>query len=485
MDGVRRGGLRSRDIVESLLDRIRTVDPTLGAFLRVFPEEARAGADRVDACVADGGDPGPLAGMPVAVKDNICVALGPTTCGSRILETFIPPRDATVVTRLTGAGAVILGKTNLDEFGMGSSTENSAFGPTRNPWDRSRTPGGSSGGTAAAVAARLAPAGLGSDTGGSIRQPAAFCDLVGLKPTWGRVPRTGLAAFGSSLDQVGPLTRTVTDAALLFSVIAGRDPLDATSSAAPVPDTAAAAAAGAAGLRVGLPEEYLGEGIDPAIRAVVEAAAETLARSGARTGRASLPHTRFAVPAYYIVAPCEASSNLSRYDGVRFGRRAKDASDLRSLYAETRSLGLGAEPIRRILLGTFCLSAGWREAFYDKAQRVRTLIRRDFEAVFRDHDVLLCPVTPVPPFRLGERISDPLAMYLTDALTVACSLAGIPGMSVPAGFITVDGRRLPVGVQILAPAFREDLLFRAAGALERELGFATELPGDLPPGDPA
>ena len=453
----------SLELVRGCLKRISELDDGLRAFLRVNP-----GAER-DAEQADrrerAGSVGPLNGIPVAVKDNLATAGLETTCASRSLEGFVPPRDATVVRRLKEAGAVLVGKTNLDEFSMGSSTESSAFGPTRNPWDSERVPGGSSGGSAAAVAAGLVPVALGSDTGGSIRQPAAFCGIVGIKPTYGRVSRSGLVAFASSLDQVGVLARTVSDAARGLSAIAGPDEADATSVDRPVDDFAAACAGDVAGLRVGLPVEQLAEGLDPEIEQAVRAAAAALEAAGARVREVSLPHARFAVPAYYVVATAEASSNLSRYDGVRFGLRSSAGSDLTSMYARSRAAGFGAEVKRRIMLGTYALSAGYHERFYGRAGAARGRIRRDHDELFESGiDLLLGPTTPTTAFRLGEKLDDPLQMYLSDVYTVTANLAGLPAIALPAG-LSREG--LPLSVQLTAPPFRETTLFRAGSALEK------------------
>jgi aspartyl-tRNA(Asn)/glutamyl-tRNA(Gln) amidotransferase subunit A len=453
----------AEEVARAHLDRIAARDGSLGAYLHVTPERALAQARRVDAALAAGGAPPPLAGVPVAVKDILDIAGVPTTCGSRILEGYRPPFTATVVERLEAAGAVVLGKTNMDEFAMGSSTENSAYRPTRNPWDRTRVPGGSSGGSAAAVAAGLACMALGTDTGGSIRQPAALCGVVGLKPTYGRVSRYGVVAFASSLDQVGPLARTVEDAARFASVISGHDPLDATSATVPVPDFPDALRGGAAGLRVGVPWSFLAEGVDADVLAAFRRALADLQATGARTIDVSLPHLPHAIATYYIVATAEASSNLARYDGVRYGLRAPGARDLRTLYGETRDRGLGREVKRRIILGTFVLSTGYYDAYYLRAQKVRTLIRRDFEAAFAHCDVIALPTTPTPAFRFGDKTADPLQMYLADVFTVPANLAGLPGLSLPAGLV----RGLPVGFQLLGRPFDESTLLRAGHAYQQ------------------
>jgi len=463
---IRNGDLSALEVLRDHLDRLEALDRPIHALLRVNPraeEEARDQDREIRA-----GRAGPLAGLPLALKDNLLTEGLETTCASRILANFVPTRDATAVARLRAAGAVVLCKTNLDEFAMGSSTENSAFGPTRNPWDLERVPGGSSGGSAAAVAAGIAPVALGSDTGGSVRQPAAFCGVVGLKPTYGRVSRYGLVAFGSSLDQIGPITRSVADAARVLSSMAGTDPADSTSSSAPVDDYVGALEGGVRGLRVGLPNEYFGNGIAPEIAAAVRGAAARLEGEGARVEEVSLPHTRYAIPTYYLVATAEASSNLARYDGVRYGIRVDAAGRLGEMYRATRGAGFGDEVKRRILLGTFALSAGYHDAFYGKAQRVRALLRRDFAHVFeRGVDLLLCPTTPTTAFRLGEKIADPLAMYLSDVCTATLNLAGLPAISVP---LHLSSSGLPIAAQIAAPDFSEALLFRTGAVLERLFG---------------
>ena len=464
------GEFSAVEALRAFLARIDALDGGLRCYLRLNPaaEDEAAAVDR-------GLRRGPLAGVPIAIKDNLCTAGLETSCASKVLAGFRPRRDATAVARLRGAGAVVLGKTNLDEFAMGSSTENSAHGPTRNPWDRTRVPGGSSGGSAAAVAAGLAPVALGSDTGGSVRQPAAFCGITGLKPTYGRVSRSGLVAFGSSLDQVGPLARSVEDAARILEVVAGTDPADATSSDVPAGGYVEACARGAAGLRIGLAASLLGDGVDPGCAAGVRAAARALAKAGASVEEVELPHAAWAIPVYYLVATSEASSNLARYDGVRFGARAGDGDDLRAMFRATRGAGFGAEVKRRILLGTFALSAGYHDAYYGRAMRARTLLRRDFESAYAAGiDAILLPTTPTPAFPLGEKVDDPLAMYLSDVFTATINLAGLPAISVPAG----DSQGLPVGAQLVARAFDEGTLFRAAAAIE------AALPPAFPP-DPA
>ena len=460
---VRSADRRAVDVLDDHLAAIEAGDSEIHAFNLVTAAEARRVAEAVDRRVAAGEDPGPLAGLPVALKDNLCTAGIPTTCSSRILEGWRPPYDATVVERLADAGAVVVGKTNLDEFAMGSSTENSAFGPTRNPHDTTRVPGGSSGGSAAAVAARFAPLALGSDTGGSIRQPAALCGVVGMKPTYGAVSRYGLVAFASSLDQIGPLARTVADAAALYQVIAGPDPRDATSIPQPTPDVSAALADGVAGLRVGVVTELCeAEGMQPDVVARVRQAVAALEQAGAKVDDVSVPAAVYGLSAYYLIAPAEASSNLARYDGVRYGLRV-DAPTTGEMYDITRTAGFGAEVERRIMLGTYALSAGYYDAFYGKAQRVRTLIIRDLAAAYERFDVLVSPTTPSTAFPLGAKTADPLTMYLNDVCTIPSNLSGQPAISVPFG-AGDDG--LPVGVQVMAPALDEVTLFRVAAALE-------------------
>ena len=458
---VRSGQRTAVEVTREALQRIAETDARYGAFLRVDAEGALAEAAKVDTSTTRG----PLCGVPVALKDNITTAGLETTAGSRILQGFVPPTDATVTRRLRQAGAIIIGKTNLDEFAMGSSTEASAFQVTRNPYDVTRVPGGSSGGSAVAVAAGQVAGALGSDTGGSIRQPAALCNVVGLKPTWGRVSRSGVIAYASSLDQVGPLGRTVRDAAVLLQAIAGRDALDATSAEVEVPDYAAQLEAGVKGLRVGLPREYFVEGTDPEVSSAIREAARTLEAAGATVHELSLPHTRHALAAYYVIATAEASSNLARYDGVRFGHRASQVKDLRELYERSREEGFGAEVKRRIMLGTFALSAGYHDAYYVKAQKVRTLIRRDFEQAFASVDVVLSAASPTCAWKLGEKLDDPLSMYLMDVLTLPCNLAGLPGLSVP---VARSSAGLPIGAQLLGRPFDEATLLRTARALERE-----------------
>ena len=444
-------------------ERIATVDPQINSYLALSRERALAQAERVDTAAKAGESLGPLAGVPIGVKDVLVMRGAPATAGSRILKDYHPPYDATVVTKLEAAGAVLLGKLNCDEFAMGSSNENSAYGPVHNPRALDRVPGGSSGGSAASVAAGLCVASLGTDTGGSIRQPAAFCGVVGVLPTYGRVSRYGLIAFASSLDRVGPFTRSVADAATMLEVLAGPDKMDATASTQPVANYSAEAAKPVAGLRIGVPEEYFGEGLDPEIRGAIEKVLDDLRAAGCSIHKVSLPHTRYAVPTYYVIATAEASSNLSRFDGVRYGLRAEDASTLAAMFRKSRDEGFGAEVKRRILLGTYALSAGYYDAYYRKAQQVRTLLTRDFLNAFAQVDAIVCPVTPTPAFKLGEKTDDPIQMYLEDIYSVAASLAGICGMSVPCG-TTQAG--LPIGVQILGKHFDEGTMLRVGTAVE-------------------
>jgi aspartyl-tRNA(Asn)/glutamyl-tRNA(Gln) amidotransferase subunit A len=479
--GVRERRWRSRDLVEGYLDRIARMDGKLGSFLRVDAAGARAAADAVDARIAAGQDAGALAGVPVALKDIFCTRGVETTAGSKILAGFVPPYDSTAGARLQAAGAINLGKLNMDEFAMGSSNENSAFKPVRNPWALDRVPGGSSGGSAAAVAASLCAGTLGTDTGGSIRQPAAMCGVAGIKPTYGRVSRHGVIAFASSLDHPGPFGRTVGDVAALLQVIAGHDPMDATSIPAPPGRYLQAVAAGAAagglsGLRVGVPAEYFQAGMDAEIEAAVRAAIETLARAGAKLVPVSLPHTRYAVSVYYLVCTAEASSNLARYDGVKYGHRSKQAGTLDELYSGTRGEGFGAEPKRRIILGTYVLRAGYYEAYYGKALRVRRKIAEDFARAFTECDVLATPTSPVPAFKLGERMEDPLQMYLADIYTVAPALAGVPAMSQSCGFTKAG---LPIGLQLIGPALGEETVFRVGGAYEAATDWHSRLPEEV------
>ena len=468
----RRGAATPSAAARAYLDRIAAVDPSVRAYITVTPERALAAAAAADARWRAGRPLSPIDGVPIAVKDLLCTKGVRTTCGSRILEHFVPPYDATVIERLEAAGTVLLGKTNMDEFAMGSSTEHSAFFATRNPWDLARVPGGSSGGSGAAVAADLAAAALGSDTGGSIRQPAAFTGTVGLKPTYGRVSRYGLVAFASSLDQIGPFAKDVIDAALVLGVIAGRDPLDSTSADVPAPDFVAELGRPIEGLRLGVPREYFVEGMDPEVEASVREAIEVLKRLGGRAEPISLPTTDYALAAYYLIAPAEASSNLARYDGVKYGSRAAGARDVIDMSSKTRAQGFGPEVKRRIMLGTYALSAGYYEAYYGKAQKVRTLVRRDFDAAFARVDVIVAPTTPNLPFKHGEK-EDPLAMYLNDVLTIPVNLAGLPGVSVRCGFSLAG---LPIGLQFIGRPFDEATLLRAAHAYEQATGWQTRRP---------
>ncbi|MHC4947191.1 MAG: Asp-tRNA(Asn)/Glu-tRNA(Gln) amidotransferase subunit GatA [Planctomycetota bacterium] len=471
------GETRAVDVVDHHLDRIGEHDGRLHCFREVFPDAARAAAEAIDRRVAAGEPVGPLAGVPVAVKDNIATRTGRTSCGSRLLADYRSPFAATVVERLLAADAVVIGKTNCDEFGMGSTTEHCAFGPTRNPWAPDRVPGGSSGGSAAAVAADLCPAALGSDTGGSIRQPAAMCGVVGLKPSYGRVSRFGLVAFGSSLDQVGPLTRTVTDAALLTAVIAGPDRRDSTCADRDVPDYARGLDEPLDDLRLGVPRQYLAADNDPAVNRAVEAAIEVCRGLGATIVEIDLPLTDHGLSVYYVIAPAEASSNLARYDGIRYGRRADVAPGeaLADVYARSRAEGFGPEVRRRIMLGTYVLSAGYYDAYYERALRVRRLIRREYDDAFARCDALLGPTAPTPAFGLGEK-TDPLSMYLGDVYTVNTSIAGVCGLSLPCGFADTGDGPLPVGLQLQCPAFEESRLLRIARGFERATDFASRPP---------
>jgi aspartyl-tRNA(Asn)/glutamyl-tRNA(Gln) amidotransferase subunit A len=460
---LRAGEVSSLELTRAFLKRTEQVDEAVRAYLTLFPEQALADAEKADERRQQEGDAGlALLGIPVAVKDVICVTGGPTTCGSRILEGFRSPYDATVVRKLRAAGTVLMGKTNTDEFAMGSSTENSGYFTTRNPWDLDRVPGGSSGGSAAAVASGMVPLALGSDTGGSVRQPASLCGVVGLKPSYGRVSRYGLVAYASSLDQIGTLARDVTDAALLLSAIAGHDPCDSTSVLLDVPDYASLSA-DLSGVRVGIASEYMSDGAQPAVLDAVWTAIDQLRELGAEMCEISLPHTDYALPAYYLIAPAECSANLSRFDGVRYGLSVADAPDIWETYRETRERGFGAEVKRRIMLGTFALSAGYYDAFYLKAQKVRTLIKQDFDEAFEQVDVIVGPTSPTTAFKIGERVDDPLQMYLSDVYTLSCNLAGICGLSLPCGF--ADG--LPIGLQVQGPAFKEESILRVAYAYEQ------------------
>ena len=466
---LRKRAVTAREIAEAHLKRINERDPQVKAFLRLSPERALEQAAAIDRMVEKKQPLPPLAGVPMAIKDVIATREVPTTAGSRILENYRPPYDATAVARLEQAGAVILGKTNCDEFAMGSSTENSSYFPTRNPHDLERVPGGSSGGSVAAVADALALASLGSDTGGSIRQPASFCGVVGVMGTYGRVSRYGLIAFASSLDHVGPFARTVRDAAAVLQVVAGRDSNDSTSADVPVPDYAVELEKPVKGMKVGVPKEYFGAGLDAEVRAQVEKGIERLRELGCELREVSLPHTDYAIACYYIIAPAEASSNLARYDGVRYAFRAPGADSLEAMYHTTRGAGFGAEVKRRIMLGTYVLSAGYYEAYYLKAQKVRTLLYQDFVRAFEQVDALVTPTTPTPAFKLGEKTDDPLQMYLADIYTVTGSLAGVPGISVPCGKSKAG---LPIGLQLFGKHFDEARLLRLAHAFEQSGGFS-------------
>ena len=468
-DALARREVSCVEATRAFLDRIDRLNPTLNALHEVYHQRAMDRAATIDR--GDGPEAkGPLAGVPIVIKDVLCTDYGTTTCGSRMLEDFHSPYTATAVGRLEAAGAVVLGKSNMDEFAMGSSSETCAWGPVLNPWDTARVPGGSSGGAASAMAADLGAASIGSDTGGSVRQPGALCGVVGLKPTYGRISRWGLIAFASSLDQIGPLTRTVGDAALLLHVMAGRDPLDATSADAPPgedllevdapPDTRGP-------LRIGLAKQYLSDANHPAAQRAVDEAVAIYEEAGAEIIEVDLPHTKYGIPTYYIVATAEASSNLARYDGVHYGHRSEHADDLIDLYARSRAEGFGDEVKRRIMLGTYALSSGYYDAYYRRALKVRRLIKRDFDEAFTECDAILCPTTTGPAFRLGEKSDDLLAMYLNDVYTVNCNLAGIAGISLPGGFAQENGKRLPVGVQLLGPAFGEATLLRIARMYER------------------
>ncbi len=464
--------LSSLELTRSVLERLQEQEEGVRAFITVTESIALEQARRADERIA-AGEMTPLTGVPVAIKDNMCTRGVRTTCGSRMLENFVPPYDAAVLERLGAAGLVMVGKTNMDEFAMGSSTENSALFTTNNPWDLSRVPGGSSGGSAAAVAARQAIYALGSDTGGSIRQPAGFCSVVGLKPTYGRVSRFGLVAFASSLDQIGPLTRDVTDCALAMNAIAGHDPRDSTSVPVPVPDYTGALTRDLKGLRLGVPREYFVEGMEGGVREVVERAVGELEKLGAEVDwEVSLPHTRYGLAAYYIIAPSEASANLARYDGVKYGFSVSEAEDMWDGLEKTRKEGFGAEVKRRIMLGTYALSAGYYDAYYLKAQKVRTLIREEFRHAFERFDALITPTSPTVPFRIGEKVDDPLQMYLSDVCTLPVNLAGIPALTVPAGY----SEGLPVGMQIMGRPFSEETLLRVGFAYEQAVGWREQTP---------
>jgi aspartyl-tRNA(Asn)/glutamyl-tRNA(Gln) amidotransferase subunit A len=473
-DMLKKGETTSEAITESVLGRIKAVDGKVKAYITVTEEVARARAREADKRIKAGDTSSPLLGIPIAVKDNMCTDGIRTTCASKILDNFVPPYDATVVRNLTRAGYVLCGKPNMDEFAMGSSTENSGFFITKNPWDLERIPGGSSGGSAAAVAAGECIGSLGSDTGGSIRQPASCCGVVGLKPTYGRVSRFGLVAFASSLDQIGPITKDVSDAALLLNVISGHDAKDSTSANVPAPDFTKALRKDVKGMKIGLPKEYFIEGMDREVEKAVREAVKTLEGLGAKVVEVSLPHTDFAVATYYILATSEASSNLARYDGVKYGFRVGAPKDLLDMYMKTRDQGFGPEVKRRIMLGTYALSAGYYDAYYKKGQQVRTLIKRDFDDAFKNVDVIATPTAPTAAFKIGEKSSDPLQMYLSDIFTISVNLAGIPGISIPCGFTSGN---LPIGLQLLGKHFDEDSVLHAAFAYERATEWHKRRPG--------
>jgi aspartyl-tRNA(Asn)/glutamyl-tRNA(Gln) amidotransferase subunit A len=473
LDKLARREISAAELTRAHLERIEAVEGRVRSFVTVTDQEAMRDAEQIDRMRSEGEALGPLAGIPLALKDVLCTKGVRTTCSSRMLEHFVPPYDATVVSRLRQAGAIAVGKTNMDEFAMGSSTENSAFFPTRNPWDLDRVPGGSSGGSAASVAVGEAMGSLGSDTGGSVRQPGALTNTVALKPTYGRVSRFGLIAFASSLDQIGPFARSARDAAHLMNVIAGYDRLDSTSVNRPTPDYLAALTGDVKGLRIGVPKEYFVEGVEPGVKQAVDEAIKTFEGLGAEIGEVSLPHTRYGVAAYYIIAPAECSANLARYDGVKYGFSVRDGvQDLVQTTATTRAKGFGAEVKRRIMLGTYALSAGYYDAYYLKAEKVRTLIKRDFDKAFEQFDVLLGPTSPTVAFKLNEKLSDPYAMYLNDVFTIPVNLAGNCAISIPGGFS--DG--LPVGLQLIGPSFGEETLLRASDAFEKATDFHTRWP---------
>jgi aspartyl-tRNA(Asn)/glutamyl-tRNA(Gln) amidotransferase subunit A len=468
------GEVSAKEIARAYFLRIGQVEPKVKAYVTMQKEQAMSQAAAIDDSLKGWRKTQPMMAMPLAIKDNLCTEGVTTTCSSRMLQNFVPPYDATVIAKLRAQGYLLLGKTNLDEFAMGSSTENSAFGPSRNPWNLQCVPGGSSGGSAAAVAADECVAALGSDTGGSIRQPAAFCGVVGLKPTYGRVSRYGLIAFASSLDQIGPITKDVADAALLLGLIAGHDPMDSTSADVPVPDyTKALKKKDLKKLKVGIPAEFFAEGLDPEVEQAVRAAIEELKSLGGEIKEIQLPRTDAAVAVYYVIATAEASSNLARFDGVKFGLRSKDTKDLLELYTKTRQEGFGPEVKRRIMLGTYALSSGYYDAYYGKAQAVRTLIRQDFDAAFKEVDLIVTPVTPTPAFKLGEKNEDPLQMYLSDIFTISVNLAGLPAIALPCGYSNAG---LPIGMQLIGRAFQEDTLLRAAHAYEQATQWRTKRP---------
>jgi len=461
---VRKKKITAYEVTQDIFNRIDKVDNFIKAFLVINQEEALKQAKEIDEKVKNGEVLPLLAGLPVAIKDIIATRGTETTCGSKILKGFVPPYDATVISRLRSAGAIIIGKTNMDEFAMGSSTENSAFGPTHNPWDLKRVPGGSSGGSAAAVAADETFVALGTDTGGSVRQPASFCGMVGLKPTYGRVSRYGLIAYASSLDQIGPITKDVTDSALIMKAISGHDNMDSTSVNLKVPDYLISCQEGIGDLKIGVPKEYFIEGIDPEVKDALDKALKVFEKLGAKIEETTLPHTEYSLPTYYLIATAEASSNLARYDGVQYGYRAEDYDDLTLMYQKTRSEGFGSEVKRRIMLGTYALSSGYYDAYYLKAQKVRTLIKEDFDKAFSKYDILITPTSPTPAFKLNEKVSDPLTMYLSDIYTIPVNLAGIPAISLNCGY---SKSNLPIGLQIIGKHFSEEILIRAAFNFEQ------------------
>ncbi len=472
-DLIKKGEVSSVELTQSVLSRIEKIDGRLNSYITILGDESLRSAEEVDKELASGSYRGPLHGIPISIKDIFVVTGVRTTCGSKILESFVPPYDSTVTRKLKDAGAIILGKSNMDEFAMGSSTETSYFGPTMNPWDLERVPGGSSGGSASAVAASLCYASVGTDTGGSIRQPAALCGVVGMKPTYGRVSRFGMIAFASSLDQGGPITKSVEDAAIMLRLISGSDRKDSTSVDISVPDYAKCLKDEIRGIRIGVPKEYFVEGIDTDVDRAVRDAIALVEDLGGDVQEISLPHTEYAVSAYYIIAPSEASSNLARYDGVRYGFRTPTAKNVIDMYRETRAAGFGDEVKRRIMIGTYGLSAGYYDAYYLKAQRVRTLVKRDFEEAFKSVDVIVTPTTPEPAFRIGEKSDDPLKMYLSDIFTIPCNLAGLPGISIPCGF---KSGGLPIGLQILGRPFDEETILRVAYAYEQHTNWRERKP---------
>jgi len=461
---IKKKKITAYEVMQDIFNHIDKVDNFIKAFLVINQEEALGQAKEIDAKVKNEETLPPLAGLPVAIKDIIATRGTETTCGSKILKGFVPPYDATVISRLKAAGAIIIGKTNMDEFAMGSSTENSAFGPTHNPWDLGRVPGGSSGGSSAAVAADETFVALGTDTGGSVRQPASFCGMVGLKPTYGRVSRYGLIAYASSLDQIGPITKDVTDSALIMKAISGHDNMDSTSVNLKVPDYLKSCQEGVGDLKIGVPKEYFIEGIDPEVKNALDKALKVFEKLGAKIEETTLPHTEYSLPTYYLIATAEASSNLARYDGVQYGYRAEDYDDLTLMYQKTRSEGFGSEVKRRIMLGTYALSSGYYDAYYLKAQKVRTLIKEDFDKAFSKYDILITPTSPTPAFKLNEKVSDPLTMYLSDIYTIPINLAGIPAISLNCGY---SKSNLPIGLQIIGKHFSEEILIRAAFNFER------------------